>query len=242
MRRSSPSTRQRVTSQLDEAEQSEHADDAELDVRVAEIPAAAQRDRHEDDEDARSPRARHGRPATSDGDGCQPSRSLTSPAACASPSSASRSRTRDASSRRETRDTRVARCRRGVHAHRGEAERALERPGGHVDELHPPVRDHGQAEEEDAAPDDQVVLALGVAPRAHPSRDDVLRRRRRRRARRRQRAPRFACSGSREARRGQPRAAARGPPLRAGAMSSRRGEGVRHAVSGSSIAFGVLPQ
>ena len=158
-----------------------------------------------------------------------------SPAACASPSSASRSRTRAASSR-EPGDARVARGGGGVHAHGREPERALDRPGGDVDELHPPVRDHRQAREEDAAADEQVVLALGVAPRANAPRDDDLAHRAGASAASAaiaatttldERAPRRRRARRREARRCR---------LRARRIVSRRGDGDRHAEAASTIA------
>ena len=186
------------------------------------------------------------RPARTTGDSGwrrrQPSRSVT--ARRPAPRRARRAGrgARAASSRCEPGDARVARCRGGVHAHRREAERALERPGGHVDELHPPVRDHRHAEEEDAAADEQVVLALGIAPGAHAPRRRRPRRPPRARARQRRRSPRPRRSATTSSAKSPAESRSATTPTSSRRNVSRRGEGARHAVSGSSIAHGVLPQ
>ena len=86
-----------------------------------------------------------------------------SPAARDSPRAASWSRSRAATSRLEPRDPRVARRRRGVHAHRRKPERALDRPGRHVDELHAPVRHDREP------PDEQRRAARAGRPPARGS-------------------------------------------------------------------------
>ena len=58
--------------------------------------------------------------------------------------------------------------RRGrVQLDRGQAEPPVQRPGGHVDELHPAVGHHDELPEQDTAGDEQVVGPLGVPPGAH---------------------------------------------------------------------------
>ena len=47
----------------------------------------------------------------------------------------------------------------------GDPQPPRQRAGDHVDELHPPVGHHGSALHEHATPDQQIVLALGPAPR-----------------------------------------------------------------------------
>ncbi|EGJ75592.1 putative integral membrane protein [Streptomyces sp. Tu6071] len=67
--------------------------------------------------------------------------------------------------RDEPGDARVARRRRRVQLHAREAEAALHRARGHLDELHPPVRDDRLAPPQHPAREKQVVGALAVAPR-----------------------------------------------------------------------------
>ncbi len=91
------------------------------------------------------------------------------PVALASPTSASRSRSASASDANQPGDARVGRRRRGVELDRREAEGSIDRAGGDVDELHPPVGHHRHVAEHQAPGDDQVVLALGVAPGPVPT-------------------------------------------------------------------------
>ena len=86
------------------------------------------------------------------------------PSARSSPSAVSRSRSRAASSGRQAGYLGVAGRRRGVQLNGGQAERALERAGGDVDELHPGVRDDRQPPDQQPVPDQQVLVALGVPP------------------------------------------------------------------------------
>ena len=105
---------------------------------------------------------------------CQPSGvpAAHRPAACASPSSARLSRRRRSLLALQPRDARIRGRRRRVQAHGRQAEGALERAGGDVDELHPAVRHDRQAGEHHTAPDEQVFLPLRVAPRAEAPSDE----------------------------------------------------------------------
>jgi NADH-quinone oxidoreductase subunit D len=59
-----------------------------------------------------------------------------------------------------------------VQLHGGQPEPAVQRPGGHVDELHPAVGHHDELPVEHPAGHQQVLGALGVAPRPHRPADD----------------------------------------------------------------------
>ena len=98
-----------------------------------------------------------------------------SPALRCSPSAASRSRSPAASCGGSPGMVASVPADGGVQLDRGHAQRAVERAGGDVDQLHPPVRDHHQAAEHDAAGHEQVVGALRVAEGAHPSSDQPVR-------------------------------------------------------------------
>ena len=89
-----------------------------------------------------------------------------SPAALASPSAASWSRSRCASSLVEAGDLGVGRGGGGVQLHGGQPEEPVDRAGRDVDELHPAVGHDGQPPDHHAAADQQVVLAFGVPPGA----------------------------------------------------------------------------
>ena len=53
-----------------------------------------------------------------------------------------------------------------MQVHRGDARELLDGSGLHVDELHPAVGHHDQGAEHRAPGDEQLVVALGVAPAA----------------------------------------------------------------------------
>ena len=132
----------------------------------------------------------------------------------------------------EARDPRVARRSRRVHVHGREPERPLERPRRHVDELHAAVRDDREPRDEHAAPDEQVVLALDVAPgreRAGSANRSATRPGGERRDGAR-RAPAQRRNGTPSTQPGgrELRAASR-PPPRAGAASAAAGRGMRQA-------------
>ena len=163
IRRSSPSIRHRVTSH-------ETKPSATMTATIPSCGYESDRRRpsaigHEDDrEPDRGPAAAHDRRER-----MQPLpavlRLVHKPAACASPSWASRSRSRSASARSSP----------GIRASLAAAavciftvarpNASLERPGGDVDVLHPAVRDDGKAREHHAAPHEQVVLPFRIAPR-----------------------------------------------------------------------------
>ena len=136
------------------------------------------------------------------------------------------------------RDARVRRRRGRVQAHGRQAEGALERAGRHVDELHPAVRHDRQAREHHAAPDEQVVLPLRVAPRAVAPPDERQRDRARARvprprSRRRQLDPEIAPTTA------SPTAASRaGPPTSSRRNVSSCREGVRHSSGSTPTASG----
>ena len=88
------------------------------------------------------------------------------PAAWASPSDVSRSRSRAASLGRQARDPGAGARAGGVQVHAGDPEHLLERAGLHVDVLHPAVGHDDQPAEHHAVPDVEVLVALGVGPPA----------------------------------------------------------------------------
>ncbi len=61
-------------------------------------------------------------------------------------------------------DPRVARGRRRVQVNGREPERALERPGDHLDELHPAVRHDREPRDEHAATDEQILVRAPCIP------------------------------------------------------------------------------
>ncbi len=69
----------------------------------------------------------------------------------------------------QARDPGVAGSRRGMHPERCQAQAALHRARCDVDELHASVGNHRLTANEHAAPDHEVVLALGVLPGRHPA-------------------------------------------------------------------------
>ena len=58
----------------------------------------------------------------------------------------------------------IGRRGRRMELDRGEAEGAIDWPGGHVDELHAPIGHHRNVAEHEAPNHDQVILSLGVTP------------------------------------------------------------------------------
>ena len=71
--------------------------------------------------------------------------------------------------RRQARDLRVGARGCGHQRDGGDSEPVRDRVRAHLDHLHTAVRDDGQPAEEPAVPDQQVLLALGVAPRRRRS-------------------------------------------------------------------------
>ena len=237
IRRSEPSTRQRVTSQ----ETTPSATIAPVTPRSTEWPEpdAASREQggHEDDDQCDQ------RPAAADDrrERVQPVPDTVvdrrgrlgahRPAAFASPSAASWSRRRAAS----------AALRPGMRASLAAAAVCIRTvaspndrstgPRGHVDELHAAVRDDGESREHHAATNEQVVFSLAIGPRPHAALGKAFRDDRRLRAPPPPRSPPATCRrGSRRRRR--PRLSLRSvvPATWSRRTSRRRGEGRCHVV------------